>query len=158
MFWGKTRQVKEQTAVGERNCCITWSDHEKALWGGENLSKNQKRPREEDAASRRKNIFLKNIFLFTWLCRVLVAACGLLSCGMWTLSCGMHVGSSSLARHQSQAPLHWERGVLATAPPGKSRRKNLLDWWNGNDRSLEAHTWLGYWRKSKEASVPGVVS
>ena len=34
-----------------------------------------------------KTDFLINIFI--WLCRVLVAACGLFSCGMWTLSWGM---------------------------------------------------------------------
>ena len=34
----------------------------------------------------------------------LVAARGLLSCGMRTLSCGMHVGSSSLTRDQTQVP------------------------------------------------------
>ena len=48
-----------------------------------------------------KKIF---IYLFIWLCRVLVVACGLLSCGMRTLSCGMHVGSSSLTRDGTQAP------------------------------------------------------
>ena len=40
-------------------------------------------------------LFLK--YLFIWLCRVLVAAGGL-------LSCGMHVGSSSRARDRTQAP------------------------------------------------------
>ena len=44
------------------------------------------------------------IYLFIWLCRVLVAARWLLSCGMQTLSCGMHVGSSSLTRDRSRAP------------------------------------------------------
>ena len=34
----------------------------------------------------------------------LVAARGLLSCGMRTLSCGMHVGSSSLTRDQTWTP------------------------------------------------------
>ena len=34
----------------------------------------------------------------------LVAAGGLLSCGMQTLSCGMHVGSSSLTRDRTQTP------------------------------------------------------
>ena len=31
----------------------------------------------------------KKNYLFIWLCRVLVAACGIFSCGMQTLSCGM---------------------------------------------------------------------
>ena len=48
--------------------------------------------------------FFFNIYLFIWLCQVLVAAGGLLSCGIQTLSCGMHVGSSSLTRDQTQAP------------------------------------------------------
>ena len=48
--------------------------------------------------------FKKYIYLFIWLCLVLIAAGGLLSCGMRTLSCGMHVGSSSLTRDQTWAP------------------------------------------------------
>ena len=44
------------------------------------------------------------IYLFIWLCRVLVVACGLLSCGMRTLTCGMPVGSSSLTRDGTCAP------------------------------------------------------
>ena len=57
-------------------------------------------------------LFLKKkIYLFIWLHRVLVAACGIFSWGMrdpvpWP---GIEPG-----------PLHWERGVLATGPPGKS--------------------------------------
>ena len=31
-----------------------------------------------------------------------------------------HVGSSSLTRDQTWAPLHWKHGVLATGLPGKS--------------------------------------
>ena len=41
-------------------------------------------------------LFKKNIYLFIWLCRILVAACGIFiaacgifSCGMWTLSCSV---------------------------------------------------------------------
>ena len=63
--------------------------------------------------------FFFRIYLFVWLCRVLVTACrllscspwaplvaagGLLNCGMRTLSCGMHVGSISLARDRTWAP------------------------------------------------------
>ena len=54
------------------------------------------------------------IYLFVWLfgcvgsqlwkAGSLVAACRLVSCGMWTLSCSMHVGSSSWIRDQTQAP------------------------------------------------------
>ena len=39
------------------------------------------------------SLFSFNIYLFIWLHLVLVAAGGLLSCGMRTLSCGMRVGS-----------------------------------------------------------------
>ena len=49
-------------------------------------------------------IFLFEKYLFTWLRRVLVAACGLLSCGMQTLTCGMRVGSSSLTRDEPRLP------------------------------------------------------
>ena len=42
-------------------------------------------------------------YLFIWSCRVLVAAGGLLSCGMRTFSCSIRVGSSSLTRDQTQA-------------------------------------------------------
>ena len=55
--------------------------------------------------------FYKNIYLFVclfiylfWLCQVLVAACGIFSCGMRTLSCGMHAGSSSLTRDWTPSP------------------------------------------------------
>ena len=68
----------------------------------------------------------------------LVAACQLLSCGMWALRCCswapqlQNVGSLVVAgkllvvacmfSHASNpGPLHWERGVLSTMPPGKSQ-------------------------------------
>ena len=66
------------------------------------------------------SLFKKNIYLFTWLHWVLVAAGGLLSCGIRTLSCDTHVGSSSLTRDQTQASCIGS-GVLSTVPPGKSR-------------------------------------
>ena len=59
------------------------------------------------------------IYLIYFVARVLVVACGFLSYDMRTLSCSMHVGSSSPTR-SNPGPLHWERGVLTTAPPGKS--------------------------------------
>ena len=46
--------------------------------------------------------FLKN-YLFRLL-RVLVAECGIFSCGMQTLSCSTHAGSSSLTRDRTWAP------------------------------------------------------
>ena len=65
--------------------------------------------------------------LFIWLCRVLVVArgnfdlhcrIGIFSCGMWALSCSMW----DLVPWPGvePRPLHWECGVLATGPPGKS--------------------------------------
>ena len=43
-----------------------------------------------------------------------------LSCGMWLDAAGdsqlQHVGSSYLTRHETQGPVHWEHGVLATEP------------------------------------------
>ena len=59
------------------------------------------------------------IYLFIYLHLVLVAAGGLLSCGMWSLSCGMHMGSSSLTRDRTWAPCIGS-AVLSTVPPGKS--------------------------------------
>ena len=47
--------------------------------------------------------FCFNIYLFIWLCQVLVAACGILFPDQ-----GLNLG-----------PLHWEHGVLATGPPRK---------------------------------------
>ena len=51
------------------------------------------------------------LFYLFRLRQVLVVACRLFSCGMhtlscsmWALSCGIHVGSSSPARDQTQAP------------------------------------------------------
>ena len=88
----------------------------------------------------------------------LVAACGLLSCGMWTLSCGMHVGSSSLTKdrtrthctgsaesypldHQwSPNPHHFLKQILESLPiyssmfqlynhVVKSQKKTILAFW-----------------------------
>ena len=53
--------------------------------------------------------FKKIIYL---LHQILVAACRIFSCNMWK--------SSSLTRDQTPGPLHWEFGILATGPPGKS--------------------------------------
>ena len=64
-------------------------------------------------------LFLKNI-LFIWLDQVLVEGREVfdLYYSMWTLSCGMW----DLIDNQGSnpGPLHWELGVLATGPPGKS--------------------------------------
>ena len=55
---------------------------------------------------------MKNIYLLISL------ALPYLGCGMWDLEF-WEVGSSSLTRDQTQAPLHWEHRVLATGPSGK---------------------------------------
>ena len=69
--------------------------------------------------------FFNFLFVFIWLCRVLdvgflvfIAACGIFSCGTWTLSCSMW----DLVPLPGIEPrsLHWKHGVLATRPPGKS--------------------------------------
>ena len=66
--------------------------------------------------------FLKYIFI--WLLRVLAAACeifivacGIFSCSTWGLAPDQ--GSNP-------GPLHWERGVLTTGPPGKSQNGGFL--------------------------------
>ena len=56
------------------------------------------------------NFFKKQIFIY-------LAAPGL-SCSIWTLSCGMW--DLVLRPGIKPGPLHWECGVLATGPPGKS--------------------------------------
>ena len=69
--------------------------------------------------------FLNFLFVFIWLCRVVVvgslifiAACVIFSCDTWTLSCSMWdlVPLPGI----EPRPLHWKHGVLATRPPGKS--------------------------------------
>ena len=58
--------------------------------------------------------FLKiYIYLFIWLRQVLVAACELL-----VAACGIQFPNQGL----NSGPLHWERAVLLTGPPGKSQR------------------------------------
>ena len=67
------------------------------------------------------------IYLFIWLLQVLVAACGIFSCGVQGLQ--LQLANSQL-RHacgiqfrdqgSNPGPLHLECGVLTTGPPGKS--------------------------------------
>lgn len=52
------------------------------------------------------------------LWHLLLVACESFSCGMRTQR--WHVESSSRRRDQTWAPLHWEQGVLAPGPGGKS--------------------------------------
>ena len=50
-----------------------------------------------------------DIYLFIWLCQVLLASCGIFSCGLWTLCCGIW----DLVPWQglNLRLLHWKRGV-----------------------------------------------
>ena len=70
--------------------------------------------------------FFLNIYLFRWLCRVLTAALGIffflsfflvVACRIF--SCDV-LALSSLSRDQTLGPLHWEIGVPAIGPLGKS--------------------------------------
>ena len=54
--------------------------------------------------------------IFIWPRWVLVATCGIFSCGMWTPSCSRW----DLVSWPGIGPLHWECGVTATRPPGRS--------------------------------------
>ena len=56
--------------------------------------------------------FLKNIYLYVWLHWALVAACRIFSCSTWALTAWSGIEPRSL---------HWEHGVLATGPSGKSQ-------------------------------------
>ena len=57
-----------------------------------------------------------NMYLFIWLCRVLVAACSIFI---------VAAGSSVLTRNRTPDPLYWKLGVLTTGPPGKSLAKGF---------------------------------
>ena len=62
----------------------------------------------------KKFLFKKCIYLFIGLCRVLVTAHSIFSCGMWYLNPWPGVKLVIKA-------LYWELGVLATGPAGKSQ-------------------------------------
>ena len=55
---------------------------------------------------------------------VLVAACGIFSCGMQALCCSMWDPIPQLGIEPG--PPHWEHGVLDTGPPGKSFSWGLI--------------------------------
>ena len=69
--------------------------------------------------------FFKKIFVFIWLCQVLVVAWGIFDlscnlqdlfiCGIWTPSCGMFPDQG-----WNPDTLSWEHGILTTGLPGKS--------------------------------------
>ena len=48
---------------------------------------------------------------------VFIEACKIVGCGMWELVPCPGIEPS---------PLHWEHGILATGPPGKSSNRNVL--------------------------------
>ena len=72
-------------------------------------------------------LFLK-IYIFNlciWPCWVLVATREIFSCSMKTLSCG--IWDLVPDRGLNPGPLHWEQGVLAPGPPGKSLRLTSME-------------------------------
>ena len=62
---------------------------------------------------REISFFNISMFIFIWLCQVLVAACRIFSFKIW--ACGIQFPDQG----SNPGPLHWELGVLATGPPGK---------------------------------------
>ena len=68
-----------------------------------------------------KKIF---IYLLTWQHQVLVSACRIFSCCMLTLSCCMW---NLVPWPGIECLLHWEFGVLATGPPGKSLKQSNIN-------------------------------
>ena len=77
-----------------------------------------------DWATREASLLKVYLFLFIYLahrvlivaCEIFVAACTLLV--VWTLSCERRIWFPD--QGLNPGPLHWERWVLATGPPGKS--------------------------------------
>ena len=66
------------------------------------------------------------MYIFIWLCQVLLAAPRIFSCNMKTLriiACGIHIPDQG----SNPGPLHWEHGVLATGPLGQSLTR-IFDW------------------------------
>ena len=62
--------------------------------------------------------YLFHVYLFIWLCRVLIAACRIFI---------VAVGSRVLPRNRTPGPLHWKLRVLTTGPPGKSLAKGFWE-------------------------------
>ena len=96
------------------------------------------------------SFFFKFIYLFIWLYqvlvwhlgslvfiaagRILVTAGDSLSCSMWDLPFpdqGSNLGA-----------LHWEPGVLATGPPGKSRQHQVFSTQTSLWSNSHIHIWL----------------
>ena len=64
------------------------------------------------------------VYLFVWLCQVLVAAHRIFSCSVQILSCSMwdQVPDQGL----NSGPLYWKQEVCTTGPVGKSPMKLFL--------------------------------
>ena len=89
------------------------------------------------------SLFFKNTPLFTWLCRVLVAACTI-----FDLRCSVRECVIQFPDHGwSPAHLHWERRVLATGLPGTSQR---------NDSHHTHQLLRDSWAKPAQASESGL--
>ena len=61
-------------------------------------------------------------FFYIWLLQVLLAAHGIFSCKLLVAACGIWFSDQG----SNLVPLHWECGLLATGPPGKSPHSILL--------------------------------
>ena len=61
---------------------------------------------------------LFSLFIYLFAARVLAVACRRFTYGMWILRSAFRIWF--LNQGSSPGPLHWERGVLPTGPPGKS--------------------------------------
>ena len=96
-------------------------------------------------------LFIFSIYLCTWLCQVLVTACGIFSCSMQTLSCGVW----DLVPWPGIEPRAPALGAQSLSPwPtrevfGGDFRSMLCRWALGNGpprhRSGAQGTCLGYW-------------
>ena len=53
-------------------------------------------------------------YLFIWLCRVLVASCGIFSCGMWDLSLTRDRTWAPCIGNKVSSPLDHQRGPLVS--------------------------------------------
>ena len=104
-----------------------------------------------------KTFFFLNIYfyLFLWLCWVLVVACKIFSCGMWTLSCGMW----DLVPWPGNETGHWGCRVLATGPPGRSlqdsfQTSDLQNWNRTNSCCFKPLYFCNLLQKQEETNIP----
>ena len=76
---------------------------------------------ERDCVLKKIYIYIY-IYIFICLHWFLVVACGIFNGNMWDLV----PWSNLICSGNEPGPLHWEHGVLATGPPGKSRACVLM--------------------------------